>query len=183
MPMNIERDPTRHLVDTGLLFELNRQVLHPLGLALVVEVDDDGASRIAGLWADPDREGIIFSPESLVEGRQKLESFMRREGLGRLATRRTALGYVVQPVPPRADGEADAPPLTFPAAAVHIPPSAWQTRIAARWAASSLGLRLDMARATERWWASPVTLIVVLLLLPTVLIAIVGRVLGLRLFF
>lgn len=32
----------KELLDSGIIFEINRRVLHPLGLALAVEVDDEG---------------------------------------------------------------------------------------------------------------------------------------------
>lgn len=79
----------------GLLQEINRLLLHPLGLALEVTVEDDGTERISGV-ADyrDDPEGCAFGEVS----RHKAE----RVALlldARSEAREAALGYVVQPLP------------------------------------------------------------------------------------
>ena len=37
----------RYLVDNGLIFEINRRVLHPLGLALVVDIDGKDRRKLS----------------------------------------------------------------------------------------------------------------------------------------
>lgn len=50
----------------GFLQEINRQFLHPLGLALEVIVDDEGNETLGGVWDyREDPEGMFFSPKSL----------------------------------------------------------------------------------------------------------------------
>ena len=49
-------------VNEGFLQEANRQFFHPLGLALEVEIDDDGnAVGISRIWDyRDDAEGMLF---------------------------------------------------------------------------------------------------------------------------
>ena len=83
---------------SGLLFEINRAVLHPLGLALAIWESDDGAiAGFAGLIDHrDDPEGMIFSEETLRSGLERLRAFgveaIRAEGERRL-------GFVVQALP------------------------------------------------------------------------------------
>ena len=45
----------------GFLQEVNRQFLHPLGMALEITIDDNGDEKISGIWDHrDDPEGIIF---------------------------------------------------------------------------------------------------------------------------
>lgn len=91
----------RRLTDDGLLFEINRRVLHPLGLALALQWDGDDASGEPDgvqLLADSDPEGTVFAPETFVAGVSKVEAFMEREGTARLDTRQKAVGFIVQEV-------------------------------------------------------------------------------------
>ena len=92
-------DFARFLLDNGLLFEINRKVLHPLGLVLVTDVDyeDDNKIVLSGLYsADDDLEGIVFDPETFEEGRKKYRKFLSEDGQGRLDSRNNSLGFVVQ---------------------------------------------------------------------------------------
>lgn len=60
--------------DFGVLQELNRCFLHPLGLALSISVDDTGEWKLYGIWdyrIDP--EGIVFAEVDI-----KSEDFQRR---------------------------------------------------------------------------------------------------------
>lgn len=52
--------------ELGLLQEVNRRFLHPLGLALEVVVEGDGETHFGGVWDyRDDPEGIIFAPHDL----------------------------------------------------------------------------------------------------------------------
>lgn len=52
----------------GYLHELNRQFLHPLGLALEIKVDDEGNDTFGGIWdCRDDPDGIMF--EALIHGK------------------------------------------------------------------------------------------------------------------
>lgn len=80
----------------GYLQELNRQFLHPLGLALSVTVDEE-----TGEWLGPildmrdDPEGIIFGEDIQLGVKAGM---IQRETKKRWEARQKALGYVIQPV-------------------------------------------------------------------------------------
>ena len=66
----------------GLLSEINRQFLHPRGLALQVDLTEDGNETINSLWDyRDDPEGIVYcldDPEfkkRLQEKKKSFESF------------------------------------------------------------------------------------------------------------
>jgi hypothetical protein len=94
-------DFARFLLDNGLIFEINRKVLTPLGLALVIDVDEENEDKVAirGLWESEDPEGILFESETFTEGRNKYEEFLKKEGQRRLDARQKELGYIVQESP------------------------------------------------------------------------------------
>lgn len=91
-------DPAQLLLDTGLLFDINRNILHPLGLALEVTTEEDGKPGfISGIWDyREDEEGMRFSPEAFKDGLDKYERFMSEEGKAKIAKRQEVLGYIVQ---------------------------------------------------------------------------------------
>ena len=89
----------KFLLDKGLLFEINRYVLHPLGLALAVKTDDE-AFKFDGIWDRRDlEEGLRFDDEALKEGHEKHTKYMEKEGFVRLAKRYEQLGYIYQEQP------------------------------------------------------------------------------------
>lgn len=92
-------EPARFLVENGLLFEINRQVLHPLGLQLDVEAADDGATCELVLEdnrASPDP--IYFTAERFEEGRRKYEAYLQERGRPNMQKRRR-IGMVIQSGP------------------------------------------------------------------------------------
>ncbi len=92
------RVPLRSLVDEGLLFEINRQVLHPLGLALTMvwNGEDSGEPDAVVLKTTSDAEGFLFSAEAFADGAGKFRDFMSRYGESRLKGRTAAIGLVRQ---------------------------------------------------------------------------------------
>lgn len=89
--------PVAEFVDFGYLQEVNRYFLHPLGLALTVEQDDHGATRLHSIQdfrAAP--EGMIFADG--VMDADKAARVWAERGI-RAGIRQTGLGYVVQPAP------------------------------------------------------------------------------------
>jgi len=82
----------RDFIDAGYLAEVNRRVLHPLGLALSVTADHAGV-----IDAQHDPEGWMFGPESMPEVTRKAEQVAAEEAERRPA-REAALGFFVQPV-------------------------------------------------------------------------------------
>lgn len=108
--MEYLKNPTGFLLDSGLLFEINRRVLHPLGLALALELPDDPkealdpeaqVARIRILDNRDDPEGIVFEDDTFAEGQAKLERFVEENKVtAKLMSRRAQLGYLIQSIPP-----------------------------------------------------------------------------------
>lgn len=97
--------PLQFLKDKGLLFELNRAVLHPLGLTL--QVDDDGRAEL--LQTD-DPAGMLFTQSDFLDGESRLMEFMNAEGSSRLAARKAFLQFVEQVNPDQAESIRPPPP-------------------------------------------------------------------------
>jgi hypothetical protein len=95
--MDMKMMDIKEFVELGYLQELNRLSLHPLGLALVVSIDDEtGEYKLSGIWDQrDDPEGIVFA-----EGEQDPEKYDRivAEYKKRAVVRSLALGYVIQTV-------------------------------------------------------------------------------------
>ena len=75
-------DAVKFLVDTGVLFELNRTLLHPSGLALVVGFRSDGSGSeyfISGIIKTDDPAGIVFDEESFDDGFNKYKKFREKD--------------------------------------------------------------------------------------------------------
>lgn len=90
----------------GYLQELNRQFLHPLGLALEVVVEENGEERLGGVWdARDDPEGIWYGG---VVDREKADRIaeLRDE---REPARLGKLGFVIEPVDWTPFDAVDAP--------------------------------------------------------------------------
>jgi hypothetical protein len=85
-------------IDSGLLFELNRQYLHPLGIALTVRVAPDGAKTWGFKDARKAPGELKFSREQLETGRRKFVRFLRGHGSKVMGRREQAIGQSVQHV-------------------------------------------------------------------------------------
>ncbi len=85
-----------YLIESGLLFEINRQLLHPLGLALSVQVDARGNKNwsFRDFRAEPEKAG--FDRKALQGGRDRFEHFMRAFGFAQMERRTRKLGQAVQ---------------------------------------------------------------------------------------
>lgn len=86
------------LITGGYLLEVNRQVLHPMGLALAVVPAEDGSDENAALVvidARSDPEGIRVADDSGT-ARSRAETF-EEEWLRRRPERYDRLGWMVQP--------------------------------------------------------------------------------------
>ena len=87
------------LLDSGLLFEINRVVLHPMGLALGINNEADPAEMYL-VDHRHDLEGIIFEDDTFVEGETKMRKFFIENKLARkFSERLEKLGFVVQGSP------------------------------------------------------------------------------------
>lgn len=99
-------ETARYLHNTGLLFEINRRILHPLGLAIAVTYDDqEGAlseeEAIMGIFPylinnSDDPEGMIFDKEALEHGSTKFRKFWNEVAKDKILERSKLLGYTIQ---------------------------------------------------------------------------------------
>jgi hypothetical protein len=90
-------DPARFLLETGLLFKINHEILHPYGLALELEIGERDFTF--GIWDyQNDPEGILYSEKLLKEGAIKLKKYEDETGSKRKITRIRILGFEVQPL-------------------------------------------------------------------------------------
>lgn len=92
------------LVDSGLLFEINRTVLHLFGLALAIERDQKtGQLRLASQLKDNREhpEALTYDANTWELGRMKLEKFMEEFGNGQIEKRDDALGWGCQHFSPK----------------------------------------------------------------------------------
>ena len=90
--------------EKGYLQELNRQFLHPLGLALEVYYDDEGNCYISGVWDyRDDPEGIYYNLENSdkerIERFQKNFEFIQNEKEKRRKTREELFDDTIEPIP------------------------------------------------------------------------------------
>ena len=108
-------NPVQYLLDSGLLFEINRWVLHPYGLAMAVEVpnDDEAESekilkqaRIRIWDCTDDPEGIAFADDTFREGAEKMAAYAAANK-SRVDTRKEMLGFVIQEEVGVIQGEED----------------------------------------------------------------------------
>lgn len=84
--------------EQGYLQEVNRRILHPLGLALVADVLE-GVEVIRGVRDDrADPEGLIYAAGTIPEAERERAYRIEREWLEAAGRRMAALGYVVQPI-------------------------------------------------------------------------------------
>jgi ribA/ribD-fused uncharacterized protein len=90
--------PPEHLLSTGLLFEINRAVLHKFGLALAYTTDDTDASKPAylSILKVDDPEGLIFGEDLRSSGYRKYKDFLNEE-TPKLACRLGTFGWLDQP--------------------------------------------------------------------------------------
>jgi hypothetical protein len=97
MKMKRIKKPIEFLLENGLLFEINRRVLHPLGLALEVEIDDDGKVIIGSIWdCRSDPEGVLFSPDTWQSGKDKIDKYMEDCGNAAVKSRQEIFGFLEQ---------------------------------------------------------------------------------------
>ena len=95
--MSIKYLDIKELHENGFVFEINRKVLHPHGLALEITMDDDGKAWLSGIWDyRDDPEGITFGDDLLEIGKEKFQKYMEREGNEKLEARKKVLGCITQ---------------------------------------------------------------------------------------
>jgi hypothetical protein len=88
----------KFLIDKGLVFEINRKVLHPLGLALIIDLDPQNKKRliITGILETQDQEGFLYDDETFAVGDKKYNQYLKEEGNDRLEFRKNKLNFIEQ---------------------------------------------------------------------------------------
>lgn len=86
------------LIESGLLFEINRRILHPLGLAMVATLEEDGSHKINDILFDGRHipGGLEYDQITLVLSEDRLFEFMDEFGVGKMQERKRIKGYVLQ---------------------------------------------------------------------------------------
>lgn len=104
MVPSVKRMPITEFRELGLVQEINRRILHPLGLALEVTISEEGDERLSSVWdVRNDPEGMIFGFDETDE-RASLAAFKARAAAvdelweSRRHDRESALGFMVQPL-------------------------------------------------------------------------------------
>jgi hypothetical protein len=77
----------------GLVYPINRAVLHPVGLEMFVE------EGVLGIRDATDEPYLTYQGRRWKDERKKFLRFMREAGRALMARRQTKLGFVVQPEP------------------------------------------------------------------------------------
>lgn len=98
MPDEIKRIDIKEFREFGFLQEANRLFFHPLGLALEIKIEDDGAEKLGGIWDYRDNlGGITFADLSDSKDAEKARRVS--ELLADKSTERNKiLGYIIQPI-------------------------------------------------------------------------------------
>lgn len=89
-----------YLVDSGLLFEINRLFLHPFGIGLTVKQNEQGKGVIGLKDSRPEPGDLVFGKEALEENRRKFVRFLRAYGSKQMSRRERKLGVTCQHVEP-----------------------------------------------------------------------------------
>lgn len=90
----------KYLKDTGLIFDINRKVLHPIGLALGYEMEIDGTLSPLFLFKTDDPEGIVFTDEVCREGFNELSKYFETHDIvDKLPLRFKKYGTLIQQHP------------------------------------------------------------------------------------
>lgn len=91
----------RFLIDSGLLFEINRATLHIFGIALAASTNTDGQLKLLLKDSRSDPAALTFTCEEFTAGKAKLQAFLTSFGHAQLEKRRKKLGFGTQEYPNR----------------------------------------------------------------------------------
>jgi len=103
MEDTIKRIDIKEFREKGYLQEINRRFLHPLGLALEVEIADDGSEHLSGVWDyRDDSEGIHYDISNSNSDRKERfiekKNFIDAEFETKSNTRKEILGFDIEPI-------------------------------------------------------------------------------------
>ncbi len=100
--IDFEKDPVDfdYIIGSGLLFQINREILHPLGIAMTVKVDSAGKKAWDFKDSRDDPSKSVYTKESLQMGWGKLKKFLEAFGAKQLKKRLKSLGHTSQHIEP-----------------------------------------------------------------------------------
>jgi hypothetical protein len=87
-----QQETVQLLIDSGLLFELNRTKLHPYGMALIAQVVD-GKYELGMLTNNP---GVVFDKDVFRRGRAKMDNWLKVLGNVLIRRRQETVGFTAQ---------------------------------------------------------------------------------------
>ena len=90
--MKVKRADIKELREMGLIHELNRLFLHPMGFALEIIILDNGEEKLGGIWDYRDNpEGILFNKLNQKKI-DKIKKFRKQKA----KKRKEILGFIIQ---------------------------------------------------------------------------------------
>ncbi len=87
-----------YMINSGLLFEINRTCMHLFGIGITVKKDEKGNKSFGFKDCRNVAGTLVFSEEMLKVGRVKLERFLSEFGHPQMDKRSEALGVCCQHV-------------------------------------------------------------------------------------
>jgi len=101
---NVKRMSIKEFQEKGYLQEVNRQFLHPLGLALEIIISDDNEPTLGGVWDHrEDSEGLYYDLENSnnkrIERFEKNKKFIQNEFKTRSSERIKLFNNIIEPIP------------------------------------------------------------------------------------
>lgn len=101
--MSVKRMNVKEFREKGYLQELNRQFLHPLGLAMEITIEEDGSERLGGIWDyRNDPEGLMYdlasSSKSRIKEFKKKATYIEKLRQQKALTRMKQLGFIIEPI-------------------------------------------------------------------------------------
>jgi hypothetical protein len=89
----LEQISGQFLIDSGLLYMINREILHPVGLAL--SITSNGTILLKSALDNP--AIMVFNRETVITGYAKFKKFMKTLGNRQMDIRKDKLGWTTQP--------------------------------------------------------------------------------------
>lgn len=87
------------LLDSGMLFEINRTMLHPLGLSITARKDEHGKLMLDIKDARSLPSTLTFDKDTRDRCRAKYMKFLKEFAMPQMDKRIKNLGWACQPVP------------------------------------------------------------------------------------
>ncbi len=88
-----------YLIDSGLLFEINRTILHLFGIAVTARTDAQGRKSLGFKDMRSEPEKLVFDKATVEMGTTKLQKYLKEFGHGQMNRRIKHHGKATQWVP------------------------------------------------------------------------------------